>query len=87
MATDPSDPLDPFSASGSATPKPVLISTNSMDDFEAELARRANVPTPKADALMQAEEATIRREVEAVTKILKTVRERGCGFDGRPTRR
>ena len=74
MATDPSgpsDPLDPLSASGSATPKPVLISTNSMDDFEAELARRANVPTPKADALMQAEEATIRREVEAVTKILK----------------
>ena len=42
-----------------------------MDDFEAELARRANVPTPKADALMQTEEATIRREVEAVTKILK----------------
>jgi hypothetical protein len=49
----------------------MVISTDSMDAFEADLARRAKVPAPKLDELMQRDEATIAREAEAVAAILK----------------
>ena len=48
-----------------------LLATNSMADFEAELARRAKVPAPKLQELLRNNEGQIRQEAEAVTTILK----------------
>lgn len=62
---------DISSASGSAASEPVSISTTSMEEFEAELARRTKVPAPTIDELMKTDDATIRREADAVSKILK----------------
>lgn len=58
-------------AMGDIAADAMAISTQSMDQFEADLARRAKVPAPKLDELMQRDEGTIAREAEAVTAILK----------------
>jgi hypothetical protein len=58
-------------AAESTTPESLSIDTNSMEQFEAELAKRAKVPAPKLDELIQNDESVIRREAEAVTNILK----------------
>ena len=47
------------------------IVTQSMEEFEAELARRANVPSAKLEELMRYDERQIWGESEAVTAILK----------------
>ena len=62
---------DISSASGEAPHETRFNSTTSMEEFEAELARRTKVPAPTMNELMKTDDATIRREADAVSKILK----------------
>ncbi len=56
--------MDRQGASGS-------IETQSMDEFEAELARRAKVPADKLEEILRYDERQVRVEAEAVSAILK----------------
>lgn len=59
------------SSTGTGSSAGESIVTQSMDEFEAELARRAKVPADKLDEYLRCSESQIRVEAEAVSSILK----------------
>lgn len=56
---------------GDAERAAAMMALQTIEAFEADLAQRAKVPSPRLDELMRQDESFIREEAEAVTAILK----------------